>query len=352
MNIGQIKVLAWLAAALLTLGLAFYVYRFLGRLSNMPAPSPAFVKQTLEDVEPVKNKTEDLVAYDDVVRLLLPGCEACKRNDPNHRHLNWTGKEKPPPVDDVVEPVDVAPVVVPVKELVAIAMIKVDLAEAANSSVFLRYKPKAAIADQQRYANGHLLKLGQKLAAPHDKIVVEEIRPDGVVFAFEGSEREKETLGPQEFDARAQIVQVGPDGVVMPSLTNGVIPKGSAPPFRPGRTTAIGENKFMLGLEDLREIEQRYPEILASEVRTDRHRDPKTGRFDGIEIKSLAANSIAASHGAQEGDIVKSINGHPVTGLQDAITYVKNNSGQYTTWEVVVESKGKLKTLIYHSPSE
>lgn len=351
MNIGQIKVLAWLAAALLTLGLAFYVYSFLGRLSSMPAPSPALVKQTLEAIETVEDKTEDRVAYDDVIRLLLSSCEACKQNDPGHRHFNWTGKEKPVVVVDTTPAKPVEPEAVPVKDLVAIAMIKVDLADPANSSVFLRYKPKAAVT-APKYSTGHLLKQGETLAPPHDKIVLEDIRPDGVVFAFQDSGREKETVGPQEFDARAQIVQVGPDGVVLPSLSSGVIPKGTAPPFRPGRTTAIGENKFMLGLEDLREIEQRYPEILSSEVRTDRHRDPKTGRFDGIEIKSLASNSIASAHGAQEGDVVKSINGQPVTSLNEAITYVKNHSGQYSTWEVVVESKGKLKTIVYHSPSE
>lgn len=50
--------------------------------------------------------------------------------------------------------------------------------------------------------------------------------------------------------------------------------------------------------------------------------------------------------------MIKSVNGHPVTSVSEAITYVKNNSSQYTTWEVVVESKGKLKTLFYHSPQQ
>jgi hypothetical protein len=351
MNIGQIKILAWLTAALLTLGLSFYVYRFMHDLPGLQTPPDRkFVQKVLEDVEPAKTKTEDLVHYDDVIRLFLPGCEACEKNLPNHRHLNWTGKEKVVKVDVKGGDAPEEPKAVPMRDLVAIAMIKVDLADPQNSSVFLKYKPRAAV-QAPGLAGGELLRIGDALAAPHGRTKIAAIEPDAVVFSFEGGERENETLGPADFDVKTQIVQVGPDGVVMPALGSS-IPRGTAAPFRPGKTTSIGENKYVLGSEDIKYVNEHYPEIFTRDVRTARHQDPKTGKYDGIEIKSVAANSLAASHGAQDGDVIKSINGHPVTSVQEAITYVKNNSGQYSTWEVVVESMGKLKTVVYHSPQE
>ena len=82
------------------------------------------------------------------------------------------------------------------------------------------------------------------------------------------------------------------------------------------------------------------------------HRDPRTGKFDGIEIQSVQAGGIAARHGAKEGDIIKSINGHPVTSSSEAITFVKNNQESTSTWIVVVENKGRERTVTYESPPQ
>lgn len=277
MNIGQIKVLSWLAAALLTLGLSFYVYRFLADLPALQAPpDPKKIRAVLEAVEPYKVKTEDLVAYSDVVRLMLPSCDACKRNDPNHRHLNWTGKPKAieAPPEQNAGPVE--PERVPVKELVAVSMIQVDLAYPEQSSVYLKYKARAGVP------GGELLVIGDHLAPPHDKIRIESISAEEVVFAFEGVERANESFGPTEFST-TEIVHVGPDGVVVPTLGSG-IPRSDAGPFRPGRTTAIGENKFVLGTEDVDRIANDWSRILTEDVRHARHQDPRTGKYDGIEI--------------------------------------------------------------------
>ena len=59
-----------------------------------------------------------------------------------------------------------------------------------------------------------------------------------------------------------------------------------------------------------------------------------------------------SEHGGQDGDIIKSINGHPVTSTAEAITYVKNNEDKYNVWEVVVENKGKSRTVTYESPQD
>ena len=52
------------------------------------------------------------------------------------------------------------------------------------------------------------------------------------------------------------------------------------------------------------------------------------------------------------GEIVKSINGHPVTSVNDAVAYVKGEAGTTNTWIVVFEKQGREFTRIYKSPEE
>ncbi|MDE0897356.1 MAG: PDZ domain-containing protein, partial [Planctomycetota bacterium] len=73
---------------------------------------------------------------------------------------------------------------------------------------------------------------------------------------------------------------------------------------------------------------------------------------DGIEITKVPAGSMAAKHGAKEGDIIKSVNGHPVTTTQEAIKYAQNNAEKYTTWEILVENQGVERTVYYEVPEE
>src|SRR4051812_23228340 len=133
MNIGQIKVLSWASAALLTLGLSFYVYSFVSHLKTKSAPIDTKKMQAvLEASEPAKAKNEDLVAYDDIRVLFHPSCEKCK-TDPNCRHLNWTGKEKVVAKAESNNDAPPAPTRIAVKELVRILLVKVDLAGAKES---------------------------------------------------------------------------------------------------------------------------------------------------------------------------------------------------------------------------
>jgi S1-C subfamily serine protease len=84
----------------------------------------------------------------------------------------------------------------------------------------------------------------------------------------------------------------------------------------------------------------------------DSHRDPKTGAYDGIEIRQVPAGSMAANHGAQAGDIIKSINGHPVKSVQEAINFAKNNANLYDVWEIEVENKGQIRIVTYKVPKK
>lgn len=348
MNIGQIKILSWGAAGLLTAGLALYVGLFVRDLdAKRRPPDREKIQAALEAAEPSKPKAADLVSYDDVRRLFLPSCDHCKGN-PNCRHLNWTGKPPPPPSvapETVVE----TPKAIPISDLVKIQMVIVDGTDPKQSAVGLKYKPKSMIPNNAA-AGFFLLHPGDHLAAPHQYARIEAINSQGVVFAFDDKSRENETISPDQFDLKTSIVQVDPDGVMRPVITG--IPVGKHAPWRPNKTTPFGQNRYQIGSEDAAYANENYAKILAEDLRTGRHQDPHTGRYDGVEIQSVTPGSFAERHGAEEGDIVKSINGHPVTSVQEAISYARMNASQFTTWEVVVERNGRLQTIYYNSPQQ
>ncbi len=349
MNIGQLKVVCWGGAGVLAAGLALYVGFFVRDLDNRRRPpDPTKIVHDLESVESVKAKSADLVAYEDVRRLYLPSCDKCREN-PHCRHLNWTGKPPPPPPEPGTKGEPTKAPVVAMSELVKIQYCQVDLSDRKLSRVWLKYRPKAAVQNTAA-GGGYWLKEGDRLAAPHEYARIDKIDSQFVHFAFDDEKRDPEKISPDEFDSHTTIVQVDQDGVIRPKL--GGIPKSDAKPWQPARTTAFGTNRYMLGIDDMAYANENYPKILSDEVRTGRHQDPRTGKYDGIEIESVTPNSFADRHGAQEGDVIKSINGHPVTSVQEAISYAKMNSNQFTTWEIVVERNGKLQTFYYQSPQQ
>lgn len=337
MNIGQIKVAAWAVAALLTLGLSWYVFDFARGLKAKSEPTaPALVKGVLEGVTPLKAPSDKLFAYEQSKRIVAL--------------LDWTGAPKAAIVTPEAPKGPETPVVTPVKKLVRITMMRYDPTDATGSRVALRYRPEAGVTNPV-VAAFSLLKVNDALAAPHNGIKVAAIEADSVTFSFGTPGRENETLTCEDFDAKAVIVMVGPDGDVKLPGPHATIVKNTNEVFRPGKTTPLGRNTYKLGTDDIKTIGEEYPRILGTEVQTAQHRDPKTGKYDGIEIKSILPGSIAERHGAQQGDVVKSINGHPVNSTGEAITYVKTNSNTTSTWEVVVENKGKQRTVTYQSPS-
>jgi hypothetical protein len=349
MNIGQIKVLSWAGAVLLTGFLSYYVWSFVHRLEQLRRPPDAdTIRAALEASEPVKAKAQDLVAYADVTRLFLLNCGNCKTN-PNCHHMNWTGKVIVPVAEAPVAAPE-APVAVPVKDLIRVLMVLVDLSDPKASSVFFKYTSKSGLTNPGS-PPGFWAHQGEHLSPPHDKIRIESIDADGVTFAFEDTSRAKETLIPAEFDLKQSIVQVGPSGVMLPALDS-KITRGRAAPFNPAHTVAIGKDRYVLGHDDMRYLNDNYAKILSDQLRWDRHQDPRTGKYDGIEIREVAPGSLAEQHGAEEGMVVKSINGHPVTSVQEAITFAKNNAGKYNTWEVVVDYHGQTITKTFQSPQQ
>lgn len=336
MNIGQIKLWAWAAAALLTLGLTWYVANFITHLDEMNKPvDQQRVRDVLGAVEPVKIKNDRSMTYDQAKRVI--------------NLVDWTGAPTvvAAPVATNVQPTEKPKV--PVKRLLRITFLRFDTSDPQGSRVSVRYKPESGVTNPVVAPFG-LYKVGDKLAAPLDTITVQKIEIDGVTFAFSEAGRDPEKLSCEEFDTKSSIVIVGPDGVIQEPPARGKIPRKEGEVFVPGRSTAMGPNTWVLGTEDVKEFDTRWQEILGNEIKTQQHRDPKTGRYDGIEIKSVLPGSIGARHGAQEGDIIKSINGTPVNSTNEAIQFVKTNKDNYSKWEVVVENRGKQRTVTYQSP--
>jgi hypothetical protein len=125
---------------------------------------------------------------------------------------------------------------------------------------------------------------------------------------------------------------------------------GEAQDFQPGDTTKIGPSNPVGATQDAKWTGANYAEVLSQQVSLQQHRDPRSGNYDGIEITHVVPGSPVEKLGVQVGDVVKSINGHTVHSTQEAISFVKQNEGNYTTWEVGVENNGKKRTITYEPP--
>ncbi len=338
MNVSQIKALTWLTSVGLSAGLAWMVYDY---MSTLPQRQARFdsekARQVLEGVEAPRERRVDLVPAERVRAVFFD--------------LNWTGKPKAKPVAPTVQQTEPErPRATPMADLVRVLFIGEDPEHPERSTCFLQYKPAARVPGTPTEF-GESYRVGDSLRPPHDYATIERISAtEGVVFRFRDPDREPEAVKRQEFEVQSGLVAVDGEPIRRgPSLQ---IPRGTvAQAFGP-KTRQVGENRFRLGTEDIQDFAERYTEILAREVRHRRWINPQTKRPEGIELTSVEPGGVAARHGAQTGDIIKSINGHPVTSAAEAISFVKNHADEYTTWEIVVENMGRERTVIYESPPQ
>jgi len=131
--------------------------------------------------------------------------------------------------------------------------------------------------------------------------------------------------------------------VILPSTPKIPTAAQSRPRVVPRETTLIGEDRYLAGLDDREIFQKDYSKILA-ELRFKQHHDPKNGKPDGVEIKDVPKGSFGAKYGAKAGQIIKSINGHAVTSVNEGISYAKQNADKYDLWVIVYEEQGKEKT--------
>lgn len=336
MMLSQLKVASWVVAGALGAGLAFYVYKGYRAINSDPMFDRNAVQALLDSVKEPPPPRDEIVAYDNVRA--------------HWQKLDWTGK---PPVKDVPQgPSDVIqkPQSKPVAELLRVIYIQVDKDDAKASSCWVTYKDPALVNTKKKSQDARLA-VGDKLPAPHDYVKVESVEEEHVVFSFEDGAREKEAVEPPQYKGPG-IVKVG-DGQAAVAKKTGMIVKNPNPkPFRPEYTVQFAPNQYQIGVTDQKYIEENFTRILSDEIRHGQHRDPATGRYDGIELKEVKPGSMAEKLGAKSGDVVKSINGHPVNSVQEAINFAKTHDDQYDTWEVVVENLGKTKTITYKEPGK
>jgi len=338
MNLSTVKALIWVLslAVLGYLGYFVYTWAIAGQrheLTRTLAPRET-MKRVLDDVPEPEPPRVALVDYERVIATF--------------REMNWTGREAPPPPPPP-EPVVQAPTEVTrpsVANKLRVLYVEVDTDAPADSVAVLFYTDSQL---SSKNPGPFDRKVGENLHGALAAVRVHAVRPEGVEFStagFEDMEPELVTL----VDAYGPgIVMVGEGGAILPSVT--AIPQGTVRVVgRPDRTLQRRPNTFVLGSQDLEKFEEDHLAILTNEVRHRQYRDPRTGQWSGVQVLDVAPDSIVAQHGVKTGDVIKSINGTPVSSVSQAISYVKNNAELYTVWEVIVENAGKQRTLVFESP--
>ncbi|TAJ18419.1 MAG: hypothetical protein EPO68_07875 [Planctomycetota bacterium] len=336
MMLSQLKLASWVLAGVLGAGLAAYVYKGYREINSDKVFEKEKVQALLDSVKEPPPPRDEIVSYDNVRA--------------HWQKLDWTGK---PPVKEAPKTDDgkpEKPPAKPVAELLRVIYIQVDKDDAKASTCWVTYKDPSLVNTKKKTQDARLA-VGDKLPAPHDYVTVESVEEEHVVFAFADAAREKEAVEPPQYKGPG-IVKVG-DGQAAVAKKAGLIVKNPNPkPFAPEYSVQYAPNQYQLGVKDQEYIEKNFTRILSEEIRHGQHRDPATGRYDGIELKEVKPGSMAEKLGAKSGDVIKSVNGHPVNSVQEGINFAKTHDDQYDTWEVVVENLGKTKTITYKEPGK
>lgn len=340
MNLAIAKTVLW-TGTLGVLGALGWVLK--DYLENRPEQQPSRAsleaqEKWLKGIEPPPEEARDLVPYQAGVV-------------PSFRDLNWIGKPPPPPPPPK-EPEATGPQITPIDDvdtLLEVLLIQYD-GRNQDSLAFVRWIQGSLVKDGEDTA---YLRVDDRLPEPYDYWRVDEIRGDAVAFAYAGDDdREvdsQEALPPDPLEEdEPLIVRLGPnDEVLEPSAES--IPAASEEYSIdwPSSTTEVGLNRFRVGTDDSERIGEDYTEILATELRTRRYRNPATGKYQGFELTSVAPGGVLSTHGAKQGDVVISINGNPVNSVNEAISFAKQNQDLYNVWDVIVLNAGKERTITY-----
>lgn len=345
MSLSTIKALLWLITLGVFGSLGYTLYDWRENqtaLLRSRAPEEK-QREVLENVEQPEPPKQEIHSYKGSI-------------EPNFFQLNWTGKEAPPPPPPRKEETvaQVKPKATPVDQLLKVLYVQVDTSQPEYSKANVRYTDGALARLEPEPA---FIFPGDALPEPHELWVVHAIDVEGVTFRRllgDGEvdpETEDQLAQPSNAFDRSLIFDANTDGVItrrtenFPALAQDQYYTGRRPP----NTVEVRPNVFEVGREDMDTINENYLDILSTEVRTRTYRE-SGGGSGGIQILEVVPGSLAAQHGAKTGDVIKSINGTPVNSTQEAISYVKNNKDNYSTWTVVVWNSGKERTVTYNVP--
>ncbi len=350
MNINSIKALTWLISAGLTAGVSYYVWDFQQNEAEILKDrlSAEQTKEILDSAEIPEGPISSLVSSNAIERSYYYDLK--NKSLPNL--LDWTGA--PPREVVVVQPKETepqAPVHKKIADALTVSLVQQSMASPERSKAWIKYKPESGVPAAGD-AFPTVITVGETLPSPLDYATVKAIHADdGITFEFDEEGREDEVVTYRTFDAGVEIYVVGSDQPEIVATPQDV-PVVDRNTFRPDKTVLLGDNQFLIGTENMQDFSDDFAGIIAREVRHSRHYNAKLGKYDGIELKEVKPGGQIASHGGQSGDIIKSINGHAVTSSSEAITFVKNNKDKYSKWIVIVENKGKERTMTFESPPE
>lgn len=337
MNISTAKSLIWIASLGVSGYLGYYVFDFYKARDVLAQPVPQKeILAVLDAVTKPEVQRTDGVSYETVTHVF--------------HEMDWTGKP-PPPKPITPGPKDTAPPVIAVSSILKVLAISVNTFEPGKSLAIVRFVD-ASIVGPNPSREDTTLRPGETLPGKYKNVRVDAITDEGVVFAFDDEARARETLTPPEYQSNRDlsIVMVGEGGAIVPQRSSLIRNVENARPFTPGETVLIRKNEYQVGTKALENLDQDYATILSRDLRYSAYRNPRTGTVEGIKVNYVAPNSLPAQHGLQEGEVLKSINGHAVTSVNDAVAYVKASAGTTDTWVAVFVHQGREFTRIYHSP--
>jgi hypothetical protein len=340
MNIQRWKGILWLGSTAVGALLAYRVYDFWRQRDELAKEiTNEEIEGVLDSVKKPPEQKTDVVDYSAIQGVF-------------HTH-DWTGK---PPAKPEVAKADTGNQSAPrvaVATLLRVMAIKVDTAHPEESRAYVRYQDQKLAAHTGR--EDTILRPEKRLFAPYQDIRVQAISAAGVTFAFDDAVREPETVPVSPYISAQRgeigIVLVGPEGAILPQLQRRIQANADLPPWNPEEITQIRKNEWQVGTRTLEDLDRDYSRILSSDVRVQTHKSPRNGSVEGIKILHVAPDSIPARAGLTEGEVLKSINGHKVTSVNDAIAFVKANANSTETWVAVFERQGREFTRTYHSPA-
>ncbi len=335
MNIQRWKGIVWLGSLAVGGFLVFYVFDFLRNKEQLAKEvSDEELAAVLDSVKKPPVEKSDVVEYSAIQRVF--------------HELDWTGKPPPPPPTG---PADTGPVVTPkvaVASLLKVLAIKVDTGEPEKSLAYVKFVDTKLAAHTGK--EDPILRPDERLFEPYQDVRVAAITAEGVVFAFDDATREKETVS-SALRPELGIVMVGPGGAILPQATRLIgKPPADAKPWRPEQLTQLRKNEWQIGTGTLDELDRDYSRILSRDISYSPYKNPRNGATEGLKINKVTPGSIPAQAGLTEGEILKSINGHKVTSVNDAIAFVKANANTTDSWTAVFEKQGREFTRTYRSP--
>jgi hypothetical protein len=339
MNTAQTKLIAWSIAGALGVGLALYMVNF-ARHQDLTRQTidKEEMKNVLASVKaPADAKDEGVVDYDSVKKGWVA--------------LTWVGRPKEAKVEEAPKAPEPGPDdKAALAKLVRVLAFYYDPSSEMETRCVLKYQAEARVDAAKTNKGAVAKRVGDKLEPPLQFARVVKIDERGVEFAFDDEARAHEVLRPVELDVSKGTARAGDGKAVLPPVQ--ALPRGATYGQWPQQTVRIRENEYKVGTDDAKYIGENYDRILSEEVRLESHFDPTTHKRDGLMIKDLKPGSVVEQHGGKSGDVIKSINDHPVKSEQEALQFVKANVDNYDKWDVEVENHGETRIITIYPPKQ